>query len=116
VEHVFSKRRRRTGVRGGVSRGEREEGGKATPTHYDFVMQQPIAHHRNDPTAFQTPAVGSSPPPPAPPSTHLHVHLSSYASSSCARQSERWARVGVCDVEVFFLRAPKRTLGTCWRL
>ena len=31
--------------------GEREEGGTATLTQYDLIMQQLIAHDRNDPTS-----------------------------------------------------------------
>ena len=38
MEHVFSKRRRRTGVRGGVSRGEREEGGNFQPLAFGTLL------------------------------------------------------------------------------
>jgi len=33
--------------------GEREDEGKATLAHYDFVMQQSIVDDRNDPTGSQ---------------------------------------------------------------
>ena len=45
-----SKWRRRIGVCGGPVEVEREEGGEATRTQYDFVMHQLIVHGRNDPT------------------------------------------------------------------
>jgi len=40
----------RIGVRGGHVEGEQEEGGGATLTQYDVMMQQLIAQDRNDPT------------------------------------------------------------------
>jgi len=52
-EEEGSRRRtcRRIGVRGGPVEGEREEGRKTTFTHYELIMQQLVAHDRNDPTA-----------------------------------------------------------------
>ena len=49
-EEKGSKWRRRIGVCGGPVEVEREEGGEATRTQYDFVMHQLIVHGRNDPT------------------------------------------------------------------
>ena len=46
-----AKRRKRTSVRGGAVEGERVEGGKATSTQYNLVMQQWITYDRNDPTS-----------------------------------------------------------------
>ena len=50
-EEEGSKTRRRIGVLGGPVEGEREEGRKVTLMQYDQIMQQLIAHDRNDPTA-----------------------------------------------------------------
>jgi len=51
-EEEGAKRRKRTSVRGGAVEGERVEGGKATSTQCDLVMQQLITYDRNDPTSF----------------------------------------------------------------
>jgi len=50
AEEEGSKRRRRIDVHGGPVEGEREEGGKTTLTLHELIMQQLIAHDRNDPT------------------------------------------------------------------
>ena len=52
-EEKGSKRHRRASIRGGTVDREREEGGGATPTQCDLLMQpsQFIAHNQNDQTA-----------------------------------------------------------------
>jgi len=50
-EGLGSKRRRRTSLCWGAVEGEREEGANAILAQNDLIMQQLIAHYRNDPTA-----------------------------------------------------------------